>query len=78
MHPEWGHGLFHGELATNFEVYDTAAISGADPAYFHVQAICDAELSDARGSERGKGVLEQLVVGAYEPYGFRELFDVAP
>ncbi len=78
MHPEWGHGLLHGELATNFEVYETADISGADPAFFHVQAICDAELTTAGGSERGKGVLEQLVIGAYDPYGFSELFDVAP
>ena len=71
-------GLFHGELATNFEVYETAEIAGSDPGYFHVQAICEAQLTDARGSERGKGVLEQLVIGAYDPYGFRELFDVAP
>jgi hypothetical protein len=27
---------------------------------------------------RGKGILEQLVVGAYEPYGFKGLFDVYP
>jgi hypothetical protein len=78
MHPEWGHGLYHGELATNFEVYDLAAISPADPGYFHVQAICEAELLGPQGTQRGKGVLEQLVIGAYEPYGFKELFDVYP
>ena len=30
------------------------------------------------GTELGKGILEQLVIGAYQPYGFAELFDVYP
>ena len=76
MHPDWGHGHYKGELATNFEVYDLSAISPADPGYFHVQAVCDAELTGPNGTQHGKGVLEQLVIGAYEPYGFKELFDV--
>jgi len=78
MHPEWGHGHYKGELATGFEVYDLAAIAPADPGYFHVQAICDAELRGPDGTQRGKGVLEQLVIGAYQPYGFESLFDVYP
>jgi hypothetical protein len=78
MHPDWGHGYYKGELATGFEIYDLGDISPADPGYFHVQAICDAQMSGPDGTERGKGVLEQLVIGAYEPYGFKELFDVSP
>ena len=77
MHPDWGHGQYKGELETGFEVIDCSAVSPADPGYFHVQAICEAEMSTPGGAvERGKGVLEQLVIGAYEPYGFTELFDV--
>ena len=77
-HPEWGHGLYHGELASGFEVYELDDIDPADPAYFHIQAICAVEL-DADGQvSTGKGVLEQFVIGAYEPYGFKDLLDVAP
>ncbi|MDH3644830.1 MAG: hypothetical protein OES38_22180 [Gammaproteobacteria bacterium] len=78
MHPEWGHGQHKGELATGFEVYDLANISPADPGYFHIQAICEAQMTGPNGTETGKGVLEQLVIGAYQPYGFKELFDVYP
>ncbi|MFP6816286.1 MAG: hypothetical protein VB949_11550 [Pseudomonadales bacterium] len=79
MHPDWGHGQYKGELATGFEVYDLDTISPADPGYFHIQAICAAEMTGPEGSTlRGKGILEQLVVGAYEPYGFKGLFDVYP
>jgi len=78
MHPEWGHGSYKGELATNFEIYDLDAISPTDPGYFHVQAICEAERHGYGPTQRGKGVLEQLVIGTYEPYGFKDLFDVYP
>jgi hypothetical protein len=77
-HPEWGHGLYHGELEQGFERYDLSAIDPADPAYFHVQAICDVELERGGQVQRGKGVLEQLVIGPYEPYGFEGLVDLAP
>lgn len=77
-HPEWSHGLFHGELETGFEIFDLNAMSPADPTHFHIQAICDATLTDGGRQFRGKGVLEQLVIGAYEPYGFKDIADVAP
>jgi len=79
MHPDWGHGQFKGELATGFEVYDLSTISPTDPGYFHVQAICTAQMNGPDGPTlHGKGVLEQLVIGAYEPYGFKGMFDVYP
>ncbi len=77
-HPEWGHGLFHGEADQGFESYDLSAIDPADPAYFHVQAICDVKLERGGQTQAGKGVLEQLVIGPYEPYGFKDLIDLAP
>ena len=77
-HPEWGHGLYHGELETGFEVYDLDTVSDADPSNFHVQAICDVTLTGPeRHKQVGKGVLEQLVFGPFEPYGFKNLVDVA-
>jgi hypothetical protein len=49
----------------------------ADPSHFHIQAICDVTLSRGKEQKQGKGVLEQLVIGAYEPYGFTGLADLA-
>lgn len=77
-HPEWSHGLYHGELDTGFEVFDLDAINPADPTHFHVQAICDATLHAKGRTLHGQGALEQLVIGAYAPYGFKEVADLAP
>jgi hypothetical protein len=77
-HPEWGHGLYHGELATGHDVYDLAAMNPADPTHFHIQAICNATLTRGGKQHHGMGVLEQLVIGTHQPYGFKGLADVAP
>jgi len=78
-HPKWGHGLYHGELETGFEIYDLEHLSAADPTHFHIQAICTAQLQTADGAQlQGKGILEQLVIGPYSPYGFSELGDLSP
>ncbi|MEJ2087124.1 MAG: hypothetical protein P8Y69_01275 [Gammaproteobacteria bacterium] len=78
-HPEWSHGLYHGELETAHETWELTDLSPADPGHFHIQAICDAEFQGADGvTRRGKGVLEQLVIGPYAPYGFKDLVDLAP
>ncbi|HEX7036730.1 MAG TPA: hypothetical protein VF210_13205 [Pseudomonadales bacterium] len=77
-HPEWSHGLYHGELETGFEVYDLSAMNGADPTNFHIQAICDVTLRDGGRTKQGKGVLEQLVIGPHKPSGFTGIADVAP
>ena len=77
-HPEWSHGHYHGELDTGFETYDLATLSQADPAHFHIQAICQAAFEAPDGTiKQGKGILEQLVIGPYAPYGFTELMDLA-
>ena len=77
-HPEWSHGLYHGDLATGFESYQLAEMDPADPTHFHIQAICDARLEAADGTAHsGKGILEQLVIGPYQPYGFDGLMDLA-
>jgi len=77
-HPEWSHGLYHGELDTGFEIFDLNAMDPADPTHFHVQAICDVTLHRDGRQQAGKGVLEQLVIGPYDPYGFNETTDLAP
>ncbi|MGE0622772.1 MAG: hypothetical protein AB7I04_08230 [Pseudomonadales bacterium] len=78
-HPTWSHGLYHGELDTGFETYALTDMSPADPTHFHIQAICEATLTGPGGKKlQGKGILEQLAIGPYEPYGFRDVMDLAP
>ena len=76
-HPEWGHGLYHGELETGYDTIDLATVSKTDPTHFHIQALCAATLKGLGKERRGQGVLEQLAIGPFAPYGFKELMDVA-
>jgi hypothetical protein len=74
LHPEWGHGVWRGEAAEGGERWPLPA---ADPLAFdrlHVQALCRATL----GERTGWGLLEQLVIGPYEPGGLTGLADGAP
>lgn len=74
-HPTWGHGVWHGERAIEGETWEPA---GADPLAFHLQHcqhLCKAR--DDEGRE-GVGVLEQLIIGPHDRYGFTDLLDPAP
>jgi hypothetical protein len=72
-HPEWGHGVWKGELATGGERTRLADLDPLDPRHLHVQALCRARM----GARRGIGVLEQLVIGPHAPSGFRSFLDGA-
>jgi hypothetical protein len=74
LHAEWGHGLWKGEEALGFESWELADLDPLNPQYIHVQQLCKARM----GKREGVGVLEQLVLGPHEPYGFKELLDGAP
>ena len=74
LHPEWGHGHWHGELEVHAERWRVAETNPMDPFYLHVQQLVRATWGD----RVGVGVFEQIVLGAYEPYGFTGLFDGAP
>lgn len=77
-HPEWGHGHYKGENALGYDTYDLAKIDETVPLYWHVQAFSTARLFGPDVERVGAGVLEQLVMGAYEPHGFTGLMDQAP
>jgi len=78
MHPEWGHGVYKGELATGYEAFDPGELNEAAPLYLHVQAFCEATLEGLEGGQRkGVGVLEQLFIGPHKPSGFKSLLDMA-
>jgi hypothetical protein len=77
-HPEWGHGRLHGELRVGYDTLDVANVKATEMHYLHVQAFCHATLKGPNGLVReGRGVLEQLVIGAHEPSGFKTLTDMA-
>jgi hypothetical protein len=78
MHPEWGHGHWKGENALGYDSFDTESVNENDPRFWHVQAFVDADLTGPCVERSGTGVLEQLVIGAHAPSGFRELMDTAP
>jgi hypothetical protein len=73
MHPEWGHGLWKGELAVGGESWK---VDELDPMAFenqHLQQVVRATSGDAEGV----GVLEQICFGPHAKYGFTELLDPA-
>lgn len=72
-HPEWGHGMWKGELATRHESFDPATIDLLQPSHFHTQQVC--RVSD--GTRQGIGVLEQIAMGPYAPAGFSSYTDGA-
>ena len=72
-HPEWGQGMWKGELATGSESFDPRQLDMLAREHLHTQQVVRA--SD--GERSGIGVLEQIVVGPYAPAGFTEFFDGA-
>jgi hypothetical protein len=77
-HPRFGHGGWRGELDVQTERFDAAGADAASPLNAHLQALVAAELTLPSGEvHHGRGVLEQLFIGAHAPSGFKELFDLA-
>ncbi len=70
-HPEWKQGMWKGELETGHESFDTRQLDFEAMENLHTQQIVDA----TDGQRQGVGVLEQIVVGPYEPAGFKSFFD---
>jgi len=73
MHPEWGHGQWKGELAIAGESWNIDEVDPLALENIHIQQIVVARC----GNEVGHGVLEQLHIGPYAPYGFDDWFDGA-
>jgi hypothetical protein len=77
-HPEWGHGRYRGELAVGYDAIETAKVNESEFLFLHVQAFSHARLTGPDGFERkGRGVLEQLIIGPHRPSGFTALTDGA-
>jgi hypothetical protein len=78
MHPEWGHGRYRGELSVGYDAFETAKVNESEMHFLHVQAFSHATLTGPNGLKRkGRGVLEQLIIGPHRPSGFTGLKDGA-
>ncbi len=73
QHPEWGHGKWKGELAIGSESWDCDELDPLTWDNLHIQQLVIARCGD----QVGYGVLEQMHIGPYAPYGFKEWFDGA-
>ena len=74
QHAEWGHAVWHDELAIGSETWKLSEIDPDDYGTIHVHNIVRATMGD----KVGVGTLETLCFGRHEPSGFQDLFDGAP
>ncbi len=74
-HPEWGHGMWKGELAVGGDRWDLPVDEPTAPHHVHVQTIVRATCSGELGDHVGLGILEQLAVGRHVPTGLEGTFD---
>lgn len=72
--PKWGHGRYHGPLVVERDDFDLAALDpmAATMENLHVQMVSKVTTS---AGEQGIGTFEQLVLGAYDPWGLTGYFD---
>ena len=71
--PEWGHGMWKGEDVTSGAQWQLSEVDPMEPWHLHVQQLCRVRM----GGRTGYGALEQLVIGAHAPSGFKSLLDPA-
>jgi hypothetical protein len=73
-HPEWGHGMWKGDLAIGGESWKMDEIDPMALENQHIQQIVRARCGD----EVGWGVLEQICIGPHARYGFTGFLDPYP
>ena len=71
LHPEWGQGVWKGELAVGGESWKCDDVAPLALENLHIQQVMRAHWGD----RVGVGVLEQLAVGPHAPSGFKEFLD---
>ena len=76
-HPEWGHGLWKGELALGHEAFRLDRLDPLAPENVHVHQIVRAHLAGPDGERSGVGILETMCFGAHAPSGFTGFVDGA-
>jgi hypothetical protein len=74
-HPEWGHGVWKGELATAGDRWPLPVPDPLALEHLHVQTVVSATTSGGLGEHEGVGVLEQFVIGRHTPTGLEGFAD---
>ena len=72
-HPQWGQGMWKGELEIGGELFDPMTLNPLARENVHVQQVVRAR----QGDETGIGVLEQSVLRRHGPAGFTGFLDGA-
>ena len=66
--PDWGHGLWKGELAVGAEHWRFDDVDARDPFHQHLHHVVEARVGD----KSGVGLLEQIIFGPHTQFGFTE------
>ena len=74
MHPEWGHGMWKGELAFARRVVEGRR---RRPDGASRTSTSSRWCGPRRGDQVGIGVLEQISFGPHARYGFTSILDMA-
>ena len=78
QHPDWGHGLWKGELALGHESMCLAELDPLRQDHVHVHQLVRAHLRAPDGERSGVGILETMCFGPHAPSGFKAYLDGAP
>ena len=73
-HPRWGHGVWQGGSALEAEHWKEGDLQPGNPFHQHLHHLVRARLRE----KRGVGLLEQILIGPHQRYGFTGLVDGAP
>jgi hypothetical protein len=74
-HPDWTHGGWKGPLVVEREDIGLDDLVPGRPDHLHVQALSRVAMTLGDAQHTGVGILEQLVLGAYEPLGLKSIFN---
>lgn len=74
-HPDWTHGGWKGPLVVEREDIDLASITAGRADHLHIQAISKVHLTLDGKTQTGVGILEQLILGAYDPLALTSIFN---
>lgn len=77
-HPQWGHGLWKGELAVGHERYRPEELDPLRPEHVHVHQILRARMAGPDCERRDIETLETMCFGPHAPPGLHGFLDGAP
>lgn len=73
----WRHGQYHGPLVVEGESWDLTDAAVTQKLMGQTETVCDYTVEGIDGIGTGHGIIEFLLLGAYQPYGFNAWNDVA-